>query len=86
MSHSSEKPDVSPAAKRLLIALGMICFGLIGLEFIIHRHAYFALEGQPMFFVAYGFVAFIMVVVGGVGLRKLVMRAPDYYEAGNDDE
>ena len=32
------------------------------------------------------FVAFIMVVVGGVGLRKLVMRAPDYYEAGDDDE
>jgi len=39
-----------------------------------------------MFFAAYGFIAFIIVVVGGIGLRKLIMRAPDYYEAGDDHE
>ena len=86
MSHSSEKPEISPAAKRFITALCIICFGLTVLEFVIHRHAYFTLEGRPMFFAAYGLIAFIIVVVGGIGLRKLIMRAPDYYEAGDDHE
>jgi len=34
-----------------------------------------------LFFPAlYGFAAFIMIVIVGIGLRKIVMRGEDYYD------
>jgi hypothetical protein len=78
--------EISPAARRFIRALAMICVALVVLEFIIHRHAYFTAEGMPLFFGVYGFAAFMIVVGGGVLLRKLVMRAPDYYDASDDTD
>ncbi len=86
MSEHHEKPEISPAARRFIIALCVVAAVLVALEFIIHRHAYFTTEGQPLFFAVYRFIAFIVVVAGGVGLRKLVMRDIDYYEQGERDE
>lgn len=81
----SDKPDISPAGRRFISALLVACALLLIAEFIIHRHAYFALEATPLFFALFGFLAFCIVVGGGVLLRKLVMRAPDYYEADDND-
>ena len=39
-----------------------------------------------MFFAVYGFAAFLIVVGGGVLLRKLVMRKPDYYDTQEDND
>jgi hypothetical protein len=90
MSDHHDKVEVSPAARKFIIGLCVLAAILVALEFIIHRHAYFATEGQPLFFAVYGFVAFIIVVAGGVGLRKLVMRDVDYYtdsyEQGEQDD
>lgn len=80
----SDKPEISIAGRRFIRALLVICAALLVAEFIIHRHAYFALEATPLFFALFGFAAFCIVVGGGVVLRKLVMRAPDYYD-GDDD-
>ncbi|HAT08311.1 MAG TPA: hypothetical protein DCS39_03545 [Rhodobiaceae bacterium] len=80
----SDKPEISIAGRRFIRTLLIICAGLLVAEFIIHRHTYFALEATPLFFALFGFAAFCIVVGGGVLLRKLVMRAPDYYD-GDDD-
>lgn len=80
----TDKTEISIAGRRFIRALLVICAALLVAEFIIHRHAYFALEATPLFFALFGFAAFCIVVGGGVMLRKLVMRAPDYYD-GDDD-
>ena len=84
----SEKTDhnMTPLARRAIAVLVIACALVSVLEFIIHRHAYFETEGRPMFFAAYGFAAFLIVVAGGVLLRKLVMRAPDYYDIQEDGD
>ena len=70
---------MTPLARAAVSVLVVACVFLTALEFVIHRHAYFETEGRPLFFAIYGFAAFLIVVGGGVLLRKLVMRAPDYY-------
>ena len=66
-----------------LIAVGAV---LIVLEFIVHRHGEVAAEDLPLFPAIYGFVAFVIIVFIGIGLRKLVMRSEDYYDGGQDAE
>ena len=73
-------------ARNALRVLVVSCVALTALEFVIHRHAYFETEGRPLFFAVYGFAAFLVVVGGGVLLRKLVMRAPDYYDMREDKD
>lgn len=77
---------MTPLARAAVSVLVVACAVLAALEFIIHRHAYFETEGRPLFFAIYGFTAFLIVVGGGVLLRKLVMRAPDYYDTQEDGD
>lgn len=80
MDDQHDKITITPAARRFIQVLGIVCVLLVTLEFVIHRHAYSQTEAMPLFFAAYGFIAFIIVVAGGVLLRKLVMRPSDYYQ------
>ena len=77
---------MTPLARAAVSVLVVACVFLTALEFVIHRHAYFESEGRPLFFAIYGFAAFLVVVGGGVLLRKLVMRAPDYYDTQEDGD
>lgn len=43
-------------------------------------HPHFELEGFPIFFAAYGFLAFMFIVLAGQHLRKLVGRKEAYYD------
>ena len=79
-------PKMTPLARAAVSVLVVACVFLTALEFVIHRHAYFETEGRPLFFPIYGFAAFLIVVGGGVLLRKLVMRAPDYYDTQEDGD
>lgn len=65
-------------ATRVLIALGVI---LAVLEFVVHRHGEIAAEDIPLFPAVYAFVVCILIVVGGIYLRKIAMRGEDYYDA-----
>ena len=60
----------------ILFGLGVV---LIILEFVIHRHGETKLEDIPLFPAFYGFGAFVLVVIGGIILRKIIMRSEDYY-------
>lgn len=66
-----------------MIAVGAI---LIVLEFIVHRHGEVPAEDLPLFPAIYGFIAFVIIVFIGIGLRKIVMRDEDYYDGGKDAE
>ena len=64
-------------ATRVLLATGAV---LVVLEFIIHRHGEIALEDLPLFPAIYAFVVCVLIVVGGIYLRKIAMRPEDYYD------
>ena len=64
-------------ATRGLLATGAV---LVVLEFIIHRHGEIALEDLPLFPAVYAFLVCVLIVVGGIYLRKIAMRPEDYYD------
>ena len=60
----------------ILFGLGVV---LIILEFVIHRHGETKLEDIPLFPAFYAFGSSVFVVIGGIILRKFIMRSEDYY-------
>ena len=66
-------------APRALYALYALCAVLLIGEFIIHRHAYFAFEATPLFFVFLGLMSFALCLVLSRVLHGLVSRRNDYY-------
>ena len=63
-------------ATLILIGIGVL---LIIAEFIFHRHGETPMEDLPLFPAVFGFMAFLLVVLGGIILRKFIMRGEDYY-------
>ncbi len=54
---------------------------LLGIEFFVHKHAYFPWEEWPEFYAVYGFVAcVVLVLVAKYILRPLMKRREDYYD------
>ena len=72
--------DKPANVQRLLKVFYVICALLFAADFIVHRHTKIALEEFPAFYAVFGFVAFVMLVIGSIALRKLVMRKEDYYD------
>ena len=64
-------------ATRVLLVIGAV---LVVLEFIIHRHGEIALEDLPLFPAIYAFFVCILIVFGGIFLRKIAMKPEDYYD------
>lgn len=63
-------------ATLILFGLGVV---LIAAEFIFHRHGETEIENLPLFPAVFGFLVFVVIVFGGIILRKLIMRKEDYY-------
>ena len=72
-----DKPE---NVQRLLKVFYVICALLFAADFIVHRHTKIALEEFPAIYAVFGFVAFVMLVIGSIALRKLVMRKENYYD------
>lgn len=70
--------DKSTLAFRTLI---MLCVGLALAELAVHRHAYFALEATPFFFVLYGLICLAAALLIGAVLARLVARPLTYHDA-----
>ena len=73
-----------PAFKKWFFR-GLIAFGVVSVlaGFVPawrKDHPHFPAENWGVFFAAWGFAAFMFIVLAGQHLRKLVGRAPDYYE------
>ena len=67
---------------RVKLALFVLAFVLLALEFFIHRHAETDIETLLFFPAFYAFLICVAIVLGGIVLRKLVMRNEDYYDNG----
>lgn len=59
----------------LLLAVDVL--HLVGVAY--HKHGQFSFEEWPFFHGIYGFVACVALVLLAKQLRRVVMRAPDYY-------
>ena len=67
---------------RSKLVLLILAFMLLLLEFFVHRHAETDIEDIFFFPALYAFVICVAIVLGGIVLRKLVMRREDYYDNG----
>lgn len=61
-------------------ALYVVCAALVLADLLYHKHVHFGVDGWFGFYGVFGFVAFVVVVLAGKLLRKLVMRREDYYD------
>ena len=76
----SNKLQVMGSRSKLVLLI--LAFVLLVLEFFVHRHAETDIEDVFFFPALYAFVICVAIVLGGIVLRKLVMRSEDYYDNG----
>ena len=67
---------------RSKVVLFILAFVLLILEFFIHRHVETDVENLFFFPAFFAFVICVAIVLGGIVLRKLIMRSEDYYDNG----
>ena len=67
--------------RMMIIGLVVFCIGLFLAEFTYeNHHPHFDLENYKGFQALFGFVAFVVVVFLGMGLRLIIKRDEDYYD------
>jgi len=66
--------------KRVILFLFVICGISLGLDFVIHRHVDHPWEAMFGFYALYGFAACVVLVLIAKEMRKVIMRAEDYYD------
>lgn len=84
----NESPHVFDNPKnvrRVIFGFVALCVLLLLADLVVHRHLSLSedllpAEGWFGFYAIYGFVAYTLIVVGSVLLRKVVMRSEDYYD------
>ena len=59
----------------------VFCALLFVADFFVHRYHDHPLEALPGFYAIYGLVACVLLVLLAKGLRKLIMRGEDHYDA-----
>lgn len=67
--------------KRLLGVFFTLCAVLLLLDVVHHRHMIHAWEHLWGFYGIFGFMACVALVLIAKGLRKVLMRPEDYYDA-----
>jgi hypothetical protein len=76
----------TPLFDRVFVAaLGALCVLLGALELVVRRHDGPAVDGLPVFYGAYGFLAFGMAVLAAWPLSRLLRRPEDYYSEDDLD-
>ena len=80
--HGGHKNSVPPHwVRRILGAFFVGCALLVVLDFVIHRHVEHELENIPAFYPLFGFIGISLLILLSKGLRRIVMRSEDYYDA-----
>jgi hypothetical protein len=65
----------------LLRVLYALCLVFAGADLFVNRHSEHPWEHVLAFYPLYGFVGIVILVLVAKGLRKIVMRPEDYYDA-----
>ena len=79
----NQKPRWLDQPKNIRLLLGLlIAFGvlLVIADAFYNKHIHFAMESLFGAYAIFGFVAFIVIVIAGKYLRKILMRPEDYYD------
>lgn len=63
----------------VLYVLGAICIALAAADLFHERHGDFTIESIPLFWCAFGFVTYIVVIFIAKALRLFILRPEDYY-------
>ena len=82
--HGGHHPpsSVGPKATRRIVTLFFgISAALVVADFFAHRHIEHPLENIPAFYTIYGLVGVGALILAAKGLRRIVMRPEDYYDA-----
>lgn len=66
--------------RRVVLGLVWVCVILAGMDLVVHRHVYHPWEAMIGFYAVYGFVACVLLVLLAKELRKVLIRAEDYYD------
>ena len=75
-----KKNNLKTYAKYFSQFIIAVAGALIFVDFTINRHAYFHLEEIIGFPAVFGFVCFVLIVLVGKQLRKVIMRKENYYD------
>lgn len=65
--------------KRVIYFLYVICALLLGLDFVVSRHASHPLDAIYGFYPLYGFIGCVVLVIIAKWLRAIIAREEDYY-------
>ncbi len=82
--HGHPPSSVGPKATRaILSAFFLLCGALVVLDFLLDRQTEHPhpLESIPAFYTVYGLVGVGALIMAAKGLRRIVMRPEDYYDA-----
>ena len=66
--------------RKIISTLFVICLGLFVADGFYHKHTYFGVESIFGFYAIYGFVMCVALVLIAKWVRKILMRAEDYYD------
>ena len=72
--------------RKIITILVILCLGLFGADGFYHKHTYFGVESIFGFYAIYGFVMCVALVLIAKWIRKILMRAEDYYDKEYDND
>lgn len=81
MSERRPNSVPSPWAGRILAAFFALCAIVLVWDFFVDREAHHPLEEWPILYPLFGFAGISLLILLAKGLRRLVMRREDYYDA-----
>ncbi len=86
-SPSADRPekkywlDEPRNVNKLIGVLIAVCVALVIVDAFYHKHVHLAFEESfPVFYGAYGFLAYCAIVLSAKALRRLLKRDEDYYD------
>ena len=80
---SGDKPNSVPApwAGRILSGFFALCAIVLAWDLFVDREVHHPLEKWPILYPLFGFAGISLLILLAKGLRRLVMRREDYYDA-----
>ncbi len=80
---SDHKPNSVPQPwhRRILVGFFSLCAIVLVWDLFVQRDIHHPLEDLPVMYPFFGFFGIALLIVLAKGLRRLVMRREDYYDA-----
>jgi hypothetical protein len=76
-----KRSEIKQRTNKLFLFVCAFLLVLLASEFFIHKHTFFKWEEWPWFYAAFGFVAFVVLILTAKYiLRPIIKRREDYYD------